>query len=314
MDRGFRFRPVDAVVIIATVALVGAFLIPAGGAIRAARREARETTCADNQRRIAMAGMMYAMDYRDALPTRIGDTRLANGHLINVPRLPIVGFDTLTAVEMADYQPYAGLGGWAYLVRDYLKNQTRLLACPEGWYEHDDIFRPSDTVGWDRTAQSPDRAGLTADGCIGYFWLPHRPPSSGACMTKLRSGGLTCRDRQDDIATSLTDRPELALTADMIYGFGRGFGGLAVIGSPPVVLYFNHAPPDVVRGALRAYSDDPLAQSVPHYDFDDKAANDPDRMPRGSNACRLDGAIRWTPFPDLPVVRSALVDVAFYVW
>ena len=314
MDKSFRLGLADIIAIIATLCLIGAFLVPAGGALRNIRRAAREITCADNERRIVLAALLYATDFREALPTRTGDDRPSPWNLYVVPRLPIVGLDTLTAVAAESYRPYAGLGGWAYVVRDYLKNNTQVLACPAGWYDHDAIIHVCDGAGWGPGGAAPARTGLTADGSVGYLWLPHRAPSANPCQRGARSGGVACADPFADVAHLSRDRPEVTLIVDLIYAVGRG-ASEAVLGTRPIVLYFNHAPAGVKGGVLRSDSDHPAAKDVPHYDPFDTSANDSAGMPLGSNACRLDGVVRWTPFADLPSARYAtFINNSFFVW
>ena len=126
-------------------------------------------------------------------------------------RLPVIGFDTATVVGSpgAWYPPAYPLGGWGYLLRDYLKNDFDVATCPDGWYTKDDFLQPWDGGSFKRLYSEK----------VPFVWLVDRELPTAA------ANGKRSADLKADVARVASDQPMLLITADYILwaGIGNGF-------------------------------------------------------------------------------------------
>jgi prepilin-type N-terminal cleavage/methylation domain-containing protein/prepilin-type processing-associated H-X9-DG protein len=123
MRRGFTL--IELLVVIAIIAILAAILFPV---FARAREKARQTSCASNEKQIALAVLMYAGDYDDRLPMA-----------------QLTGFTMSVGV---DYDP----AYWFAMVSPYIRNGS-LLRCPSldtnsyhwtdngAWPDADDVSR-----------------------------------------------------------------------------------------------------------------------------------------------------------------------------
>ena len=238
----------------------------------------RVDSCSIQARQIVYAATAYANDWRDFLPTR---STHADPWLFSTSRLPIIGFDTTTGWH-PDSQPSPvgpttsngdrhppGLGGLAHVLRDYLKNDWRIVYCWGGWTRKDDAlvrdyFHPV---------------------AIGYQWLPHRVDRSRECV-----GDLCSTDKKSDIAQSASQRPWLLVIADFAWRHPRQGDRIAANH-----LGFRNAmsPEFVARGSEY----DGIANWPTLGDSDSACC------PPGSNVGRLDGRVTWRPWEEVDASR-----------
>ena len=303
------FTSVDLIAVVGIVAVLLAVALPA--ASRAGKQELA-ARCADNERLQLYAALAYAIDWRGQLPAANGAMPTYHSEGFVVPRLPIVGFDTTTAISIPGFyhtsrcsQFCFGLGGWAFMFRDYLKNEKDVIVCPDGWFRQDDIFKGY--LGEELC--DPRRGGLVLGenvehfAGLGYFWLPRRrsvAPGSVEDRTVKCSTPRANVDGAADVARTAADAPELIVTADvtswMAYVHGRP------------LLAANHHGAERGRGlGLR----DP---GVPV--FDPCEANDADDavLPLGTNKGHLDCRVTWVAFKDIEPFRYSANGGQWLMW
>jgi prepilin-type N-terminal cleavage/methylation domain-containing protein/prepilin-type processing-associated H-X9-DG protein len=97
MKRGFTL--IELLVVIAIIAILAAILFPV---FAKAREKARQTSCASNQRQIALAINMYIQDNSETLPAASGWTTTGTGNI------------SLKVLECADKTQPAGTVGYVY--------------------------------------------------------------------------------------------------------------------------------------------------------------------------------------------------------
>ena len=95
------FTLIELLVVIAIIAILAAILFPV---FARAREKARQTTCASNEKQMALAMIQYANDYDDVYPSGAGYTNPGSG--------------------------YVPLPGWSYQIYPYVKSFNVYL-CPD---------------------------------------------------------------------------------------------------------------------------------------------------------------------------------------
>ena len=323
--RGFTL--VELLVVIGIIAVLIAILMPALSRVQS---QALATACASNERQVVIAATAYANDWRNQLPTQNGVANVTSGitwHLSDCPRLPIVGFDTSTIVEplgaiydtttTSGVPATSGIGGWAFMLRDYLSNNVEVTVCPDGWWSTEQMFEPADVLSVPplyalrrRTFPLPGPVftdPLTGQG--GYLWLPHRegqPASSTECSCEAACPAGDQVDHRRNVARTSRSKPEMLVTADLILWHDQpGF---------PMQLLANHVGVDTRGAAIRS------SDASPFID-DPVSANDADELPLGTNVARVDGRTTWVPFQETCVYRFAVMGIpapprllAYHMW
>ena len=128
------FSLIELLVVMATLSLLIAILLPA---LSAARHQARRAACAGNLRQVGVAIHLYADDFADTIP-------------FGPPGRPVTGsnFYTVTGnvtslLSLEDGEP-VGLG---LLLKDYLSHQPTVLFCP-GADQPSEAQEQLARVGW----------------------------------------------------------------------------------------------------------------------------------------------------------------------
>ena len=118
-NRGFTL--IELLVVIAIIAILAAILFPV---FARAREAARKTTCISNLKQIALAALMYAQDYDEALPIATTESDMATSHAI-VPGNSGITWAAASAAGLgsADYWQIADL------LAPYVKSLD-LFQCP----------------------------------------------------------------------------------------------------------------------------------------------------------------------------------------
>ena len=152
------FTLVELLVVIGIIAILIAILMPA---LSRARKQALQVSCGSNIRQLTYAALTYANDWKENLPARFGDSHYCGpmGYttcdwdnpcwVLDVTvRLPVIGFDTYTVLDAVGCDPYFQIlpcgtghtascdhrvGGRGFMMRDYLKNDFDVWACPDGF-------------------------------------------------------------------------------------------------------------------------------------------------------------------------------------
>ena len=295
------FTLVELLVVIGIIALLIAILMPA---LSRARKQALAVSCGSNERQVTYAAIAYSNDWKEQLPTRIAYyTPEVPPCWVNYTgvawyvRLPVIGWDTWTVLSVRDYafRCDKGLGGWAYVIRDYLKNDYDVFHCPDGFFSKTGYRRLLDKV------DGPPGSMWDFDiGFPTYFWLPHRTKNAAvewcACGGTGGSDADCISDRPKDICKTASDKPELLVMTDFVQYGMYGYDGSTWIGRPSVEdswIRANHSanPTKDVgywEGEVGTYYNPCLPAGV-----------DPDNLPLGSNASRIDCRVTWTPFQNL---------------
>ena len=237
-DDGFTL--VELLVVIGIIALLIAILMPA---LSRARKQALQVSCGSNERQVTYAMLSYGNDWDEQLPTKDGFAPLqTGGHPIGLlswfTRLPIIGWDTATIWDWGTYTVpgYLGnelvLGGAAFVLRDYLKNDTDIYVCPDGWYSQGDFIKKWDgcwgTGGYYGPWCNSDVRyyNWTSTLCTyrtGYLWLSHRATSGTRCFCGACSASDPPLDMPGDIPKTASDKPDLLVLADFNYYADRWY-------------------------------------------------------------------------------------------
>ena len=302
------FTLVELLVVIGIIALLIAILMPA---LSRARKQALQVSCGSNERQLTYASIAYGNDWQQMLPTRMdwppGISNMQR-FLAGTGRLPIVGFDTVTIWHMSDFQVCCcaggGIGGWGFMMRDYMKNDFDVAYCPDGWWSAGQLKKKYGGIGscWG----APNIGGtLFRDDTFsntGYLWLPHRDSETTyvdvdgqICLTSV-GGGYTPTDNHQAVARTASGKPDLLILADYIQTHAQWAGGYQDF----ACLAANHGGSDF-KGTSRG---DSCADWVPFRpDLDE--ANNPDIMPLGSNSARIDCRTTWKSWQD--IVRPGVI-------
>ena len=320
--RGARraFTLVELLVVIGIIALLIAILMPA---LSRARKQALQVSCGSNERQTVISAIAYANDWKEMLPTRLNAPTDVGAYwpFVFATRLPIIGFDTTTIINPLPglYEgpmfvgAGLGLGGWSYMLRDYLKNDGDVVICPDGWFTHEQVFRKyegTDLAGTDAGYvlilgsmwRSPVSTGIAG---LGYLWLPHRNTFAKGSVVP---GGVTCPtprgnvDGPADNVKKASSLPELLVTTDIIFWQPHTPGDYPRI-------FANHQATDVTALHFRD-------ANAPAFTPCDISATNPLNLPLGTNVTRLDCRVTWKPMQDVEVFRYAdhPADWEWYSW
>ena len=317
-ERRRAFTLVELLVVIGIISILIAILMPA---LSQAQRQALQVSCASQTRQQVYAAISYATDWKRQLPTRSHacmDSCLLTGPLSTVsvvgclyytPRLPIIGFDTLTIVDPtpADYGTRCP-GGWAYMLRDYLQNDKEIMVCPDGFISGNTIFK--------KAALPPEGAGVGDFAPLwgfpnGYLWLPHRtaPPCGGDGVGR---NGFVCwdttcsacspriavTDHVKMVARRSNSKPDRLVVVDFNTSWQHSDGMACTSG--------NH------MSAMNDRNDIISPCEAPHsLDLTD---SDPDFLPSGSNQARIDAKTEWKPFTGWRIQRVGYDDRQWSSW
>ena len=326
------FTLVELLVVIGIIALLIAILMPA---LSRARKQALQVSCGSNERQVTYAMLAYANDWEQQLPTRSGwalnTPGLAAyiGHypsgaspmsLNFISRMPIIGFDTATIWDWATYTaptleawsisrgggPEVWVGGVAFMMRDYLKNDFDIYICPDGWYGKSDMLgKWTGCVGHGLMGPSCTCLGAMGLDCedalvtyrTGYLWLPHRANTAcvfANCTARFCNAG-PMTDDPGEVAKSASGAPELLVLADYNFFTYHGVGDCP---TPPVNanncgVAANHNGSDYRRLPSLGSNCAPRI-TIP----DIMREADPRAMPLGMNKSRIDARTKWQAFQD----------------
>ena len=328
------FTGVDLLV---TVAVLGLLVTVAAPALTGARKQALEAACSANLRQVTVAGVVYSDDYKDQLPNKwhfvpvegVTEGYLSSGNplfgLMQLARLPIVGFDTATTWSWGTYIPSGYtrtfgiqqnyLGGLGFLMRDYLMNDFEAYTCPDGWFEKSDFLTKwsgaaSEWAGPARFPGEPtqyDFKDALNHWRTGYLWLPHRHPGWPKAAQCEKGVSMPSTDKPELVARTVMDEPGLPVMADFHVFHDRHFrvpgcpppGGCGLAGnhsnSP-----FRRAPTNESSCLPRVFPPDIAAQA---------GSKD---MPAGMNRSRLDARVDWVRFADWDYYRYVVHPAAMW--
>jgi prepilin-type N-terminal cleavage/methylation domain-containing protein len=309
------FTLVELLVVIGIIALLIAILMPA---LSRARKQALQASCGSNARQLTYGALAYANDWKEQLPTRFNKFAGDPGtRLTDLSRLPLIGFDTCTIWDWGTYEsPYLTspgygfnwLGGFAFLMRDYMKNDWDVAVCPDGFYTKESFLQkwpgpvaynyycPYLVIGM---------YGSPNEGQIGYIWLPHRPVSGSSTAATNCSSTPTpmqVSDTPGEISKTASDLPSLLVSVDWNHFGGRyydgcgvgscggGQGGCGVLANHPATSYRG-----LIRGGSGTLDSGCLR---PVYPPNIGRMENPFEMPLGQNRSRIDARTEWKPWQD----------------
>ncbi len=317
MDREARvvarkgFTLVELLVVIGIIALLIAILMPA---LSRARKQALQASCGSNERQFTYGALAYANDWKESLPTRLGTMPTAPSPayygspyawLGCVTRLPIIGWDTTTIWDWGTYNAnWVGppdtnvLGGWAFVLRDYVKNDVDVYVCPDGWYTRAD-FITKWYAGLIDARFGPNlwtNPGL-ATYKSGYFWLPHRDAVTGPLWFPIP--GAVCgntvpdQDTPGAIAKTASGKPTLLIMSDYDEFSTRARNDCAGQTTDGCGITANHNASEYKQ--LPGMRSNCQPQVFPP---NIGRLENPEQMPLGRNSSRIDARTTWLPWQD----------------
>ena len=305
------FTLVELLVVIGIIALLIAILMPA---LSRARKQALQVSCGSNERQVVYAALAYANDWEEQLPTRYsGESNSLIGwmhpSLSTVARLPIIGWDTVTIWDWWTYAlqaygwppPYGhSLGGSAFMMRDYLKNDMDIYVCPDGWYGKSDWIVKWSGYDWGGgTGLGPwdtrgvDWASKLLSYRTGYLWLPHRFIYTAGGQPAKSCGPVPDQDSPGKVSKSASDIPELLILTDFTYFTGRLNDDCPGLDPGGCGIGANHI--------ATSWRKMPLVNSdctPPVYPPNIGREENPLQMPLGMNRARIDARTTWKPWQD----------------
>jgi len=124
MRRRAAFTLIELLVVIAIIAILAAILFPV---FAKAREKARTSSCASNEKQMALAFIQYAQDYDEKMPWICGDA--GSWHECHASNDPSTN-GTTAASHGAEH------GNWCFMIQPYIKSK-QVLVCPSqpvvGW-------------------------------------------------------------------------------------------------------------------------------------------------------------------------------------
>lgn len=290
-------RPIDWAV---GVGLAGVCLVLACVVVMPMMARSKRVTfpasCGSNIRQVTYGALAYANDWKEQLPTGVGIPDHKRAGLAHQARLPIIGFDTVSVWDWGTYQSASDgmnfLGGWAFVLRDYLKNDVDIMICPEGYATREDMF-----VRWDGSLVGSYRCKLYDHaGKVGYLWLPHRRPSPSTIIGNACNdggGGAPAADKVADIAHTASDLPSLLMMSDWNHFGSRYYADCGVPAQTGCGLLANH-----YQGKMPAYRKVGVETGCMPQVFPPKIGTKEDaaQMPMGLNESRIDARSTWVPW------------------
>lgn len=321
VDSGGRkaFTLVELLVVIGIIALLIAILMPA---LSRARKQALQASCGSNVRQVTYAALSYANDWKEQLPPLLSSGQATwyggsypAGFLSFVARLPIIGFDSTTIWDLqtywASYFASHWLGGFGYVMRDYLKNDFDVYVCPDGWYTKANMVTRWSGV---TSVMGPGNYGSGAGDTwweftnalisyrSGYLWLPHRHNNVQFAATPCAGGPIRVTDTPGSVAKTASDIPDLLVAADFNYFAGHYYAGCgqpsAFPGPSKCGVAANHNASSYKQ--LAGWDSACMPQVFPP---NIGRQENPMSMPLGQNRSRIDARTTWLPWQDWSYYR-----------
>ena len=153
--RGGAFTLIELLVVIAILAILAALLLPA---LSTAKQKARQTTCYNNQKELALAVTMYASDFRERYPyCRSWGSAWGNDHALGAAYLPEL-LEPLLGKNPGSNQPPGALpASSAYICPSGIRGSDPLLPAYDQWVRNNEnvtyvwnhIYRTADNLAYE---------------------------------------------------------------------------------------------------------------------------------------------------------------------